>query len=57
MADIRQDALGLHMAKPLDEAVIRKFASKVRGQLIRSQDDDYDGARAVFYGGIDRCPA
>jgi FAD/FMN-containing dehydrogenase len=57
MADIRQDALGLHSAKPLDEAAIQEFSSKVRGQPIRSQDDGYDDARAVFYGGIDRRPA
>ena len=57
MADNRQDALGLHLAKPLDEAAIREFSYKVRGQLIRSQDDGYDDARAVFYGGFDRRPA
>jgi hypothetical protein len=45
------------MAKPLDEADIREFSSKVRGQLIRPKDDGYDDARAVFYGGIDRRPA
>jgi hypothetical protein len=57
MADYRQDALGLHLATPLDEAAIREFSYKVRGQLIRSQDDGYDEARAVFYGGFDRRPA
>jgi FAD/FMN-containing dehydrogenase len=57
MADNRQDALGSHLAKLLDEATMREFASKVRGQLIRPQDDGYDEARAVFYGGIDRRPA
>ena len=57
MADIQQDALGLHLAKPLDEAAIREFSSKVRGQLIRPQDDGYDEARALFYGGFDRRPA
>jgi FAD/FMN-containing dehydrogenase len=57
MADNRRDALGLHMDKPLDEADIREFSSKVRGQLIRTQDDGYDEARAIFYGGIDRRPA
>jgi FAD/FMN-containing dehydrogenase len=57
MADNRQDALGLHLAKPLDEAALREFSSKVRGQLTRPQDDGYDEARAVFYGGIDRRPA
>jgi FAD/FMN-containing dehydrogenase len=57
MADNRQDALGSHRDRPLDEAVIREFSSKVRGQLIRPKDDAYDEARAVFYGGIDRHPA
>ncbi len=50
MADNRQDALGLHSAKPLDEAVIQKFSSKVRGQMIRSQDDGYDGAPSSTAG-------
>jgi FAD/FMN-containing dehydrogenase len=57
MADNRQDALGLHLAKPLDEAALREFSAKVRGQLTHPQDDGYDEARAVFYGGIDRRPA
>jgi hypothetical protein len=57
MADNRQDALGLHLAKPLDEAAIQAFSSKVRGHLIRPQDDGYDEARAVFYGSFDRHPA
>src|SRR5215211_5866680 len=57
MADNRQDALGSHRDRPLDEAVIREFSSKVRGQLIRPDDDAYAEARAVFYGGIDRHPA
>ena len=57
MADNLQDARGLHVTKPLDEAAIRAFSSKVRGQLIRPQDDGYDEARVVFYGGFDRRPA
>jgi FAD/FMN-containing dehydrogenase len=57
MADNRQDALGSHLTKPLDEAAIQEFSSKVRGQLIRPQDDGYDEARTVFYGGFDRRPA
>jgi FAD/FMN-containing dehydrogenase len=57
MADNRQDALGSHLTKPLDEAAIREFSSKVRGQLIRPQDHGYDEARTVFYGGFDRRPA
>jgi FAD/FMN-containing dehydrogenase len=56
MADNRRDALGLHVDEPLDEAAIRGFSSKLRGRLIRPNDDGYDEARAVFYGGIDRRP-
>jgi len=47
----------LPTARPLDEADIREFASNARGQLIRPEDEGYDAARAVFYGGIDRRPA
>ena len=57
MADNRQDALGSHRDRLLDEVAIRAFSSRVRGQLIRPDDDAYDVARAVFYGGIDRHPA
>jgi FAD/FMN-containing dehydrogenase len=57
MTDNRQDTQGLPLAKPLDEAAIREFSSRVRGQLIRSDDDDFDEARTVFYGGFDRRPA
>jgi hypothetical protein len=41
----------------LDEAVFQELAATFRGQLIRSRDDGYDGARAVFNGMIDRRPA
>src|SRR5918992_1344052 len=57
MTDNRQDTQGLPLAKPLDEAVIREFSSRVRGHLIRPEDDGYDEARTVFYGGFDRHPA
>jgi FAD/FMN-containing dehydrogenase len=57
MTDDRQDTKRLSQIKPLDEAVIRAFSSKVRGQLIRPQDDGYDEARTVFYGGFDCHPA
>jgi FAD/FMN-containing dehydrogenase len=57
MTDSRQDTKRLSPIKPLDEAVIRAFSSKVRGQLIRPQDDGYDEARTVFYGGFDCHPA
>jgi len=57
MTDNRQGTQGLPFAKPLDEAAIREFSSRVRGQLIRPEDDGYDEARTVFYGGFDRRPA
>src|SRR5215207_8467724 len=56
MADNRQDALGIHQANILDETTIREFSSEVRGRLIHPQDDGYDEARTVFYGGFDRRP-
>src|SRR5918993_4355585 len=56
MVDNRQDTPGLPLAKPLDEAAIQAFSSRVRGQLIRPEDDGYDEARTVFYGGFDRRP-
>jgi FAD/FMN-containing dehydrogenase len=54
MADNQRDTLE---SEPLDERTIGEFSSKVQGQLIRPQDDGYDEARAVFYGGLDRRPA
>ena len=57
MTDNRQDTQELPLAKPLDEAAIREFSSNVRGHLIRPEDDGYDEARTVFYGGFDRRPA
>jgi len=57
MADNQRDTLRLPLVRHLDEAAIREFSSDVRGQLIRPEDDGYDEARAVFYGGIDRRPA
>src|SRR5918994_559403 len=57
MGDNRQDTSRLPLAKPLDEAAIQEFSSRVRGQLIRPEDDGYDEARTVFYGGYDRRPA
>ena len=40
----RQDALGLPLAKPLDEADIQGFAAALRGDLIRPEDDRYAAA-------------
>ena len=56
MADDRRNAPGLHVDEPLDEAAIREFSSQVQGLQIRPDDDGYDEARAVFYGGFDRRP-
>ena len=53
----RQDALGLPLTKPLDEANIQGFAAAARGDLIRPEDDRYDAARAVFNAMVDRRPA
>src|SRR5829696_3244501 len=53
MADNRQVAPGSDLAKSLDEAAIREFSSKVRGELIRPRNDGYDEACYVFYGGFD----
>ncbi len=36
---------------------IEHLRSRVTGRVIGPDDDDYDAARAVFYGGIDRRPA
>jgi FAD/FMN-containing dehydrogenase len=56
MTDSRQDAQGLPLSRHLDEAAIQAFSSKMRGQLIRPEEDGYDEARTVFYGGFDRRP-
>jgi hypothetical protein len=53
----RQGALGLPLAKPLDEADIQGFAAALRGDLLRPEDDGYDASRAVFNGMVDRRPA
>jgi FAD/FMN-containing dehydrogenase len=53
----RQDTLGVPLGKPLEEAAVQEFAANFRGELIRSQDDSYDAARAVFNAMIDRRPA
>lgn len=40
-----------------DEKSIQAFASQLQGRLIRPGDSQYDSARAVWNGMIDRCPA
>jgi FAD/FMN-containing dehydrogenase len=41
----------------LDEAVFEELRANFRGELLRSRDDGYHVARAVFNGMIDRRPA
>lgn len=53
----RQDALGVPLGKPLQEADIQKFAADFHDELIRPEDDGYDAARAVFNAMIDRAPS
>ena len=40
-----------------DEATVLKFASHLRGRLLRPGNDGYDAARREFNGMIDRRPA
>ena len=42
---------------PLDDEVIEAFASGLRGRVVRPGDDDYDEARRVWNGMIDKRPA
>ena len=41
----------------LDEVVVERFGSKLRGELLRSGDTEYEEARALWNGVIDRRPA
>ena len=40
-----------------DSQQIQYFRNSLKGQVITAKDDQYDRARTVFYGGIDRRPA
>ena len=41
----------------LEEATIHEFQANLRGRLLRPGDPDFDAARKVFNGAIDRLPA
>src|SRR5437879_2621187 len=45
------------MSTGLDEAAIQGFRASLRGALVRPGDDNYDAARRVWNGMIDRKPA
>src|SRR5918995_6971965 len=53
----QQHQLGMPLGKVLEEEVVQGFATNLRGQLIRSEDDGYDAARAVFNGMVNKRPA
>src|SRR5947209_13604255 len=41
----------------LDEAAINEFRANLRGELLRPGDGDFDAARRVFNGAINKVPA
>jgi FAD/FMN-containing dehydrogenase len=41
----------------VDDSVLRQFTSGVKGKVLRPTDDDFDAARRVWNGMIDRRPA
>ena len=41
----------------LDEAVVERFGSGLHGELLRPGDADYEEARALWNGVIDKRPA
>jgi hypothetical protein len=41
---------------PLNETTLTRLRASLAGRLLTPSDDDYDAARTVFYGGIDRRP-
>jgi FAD/FMN-containing dehydrogenase len=43
-------------APPLDETTVQAFTARVHGQVIRPADPDYDAARTIQNGLIDRHP-
>jgi FAD/FMN-containing dehydrogenase len=57
MADQNITLGGVLRSDGLDEADFEELRANFRGELLRSRDDSYDAARAVFNGMIDRRPA
>jgi hypothetical protein len=52
-----QAATTIGTRRVLAEAVVRAFKTGLRGPVLCSGDDDYDGARTVYNAMIDRRPA
>jgi hypothetical protein len=40
-----------------DTDLVREFRHRLTGRVIAPDDDGYDEARTIFYGGYDRRPA
>jgi FAD/FMN-containing dehydrogenase len=45
------------ISRPIDDAAIQELAAALRGRLVGPADPDYDEARAVYNGMIDKRPA
>ncbi|MGH3387233.1 MAG: FAD-binding oxidoreductase, partial [Nocardioidaceae bacterium] len=45
------------MTSTPDTAVVDRLRAELNGQVVRPGDDEYDAARTLFAGGIDRRPA
>jgi FAD/FMN-containing dehydrogenase len=56
MAELRIATLA-GMESALDETVVERFGSGLRGELLRLGDDEYEEARQLWNGVIDRRPA
>ena len=44
-------------APPIDEAALQAFGASLGGALLRPGDQDYESARRIFNGMIDKRPA
>lgn len=46
-----------HIKRGVPELSVAQLSASIKGQVITPDDAEYDKARTVFYGGIDRRPA